>query len=264
MLIGLAIVFAIVASVATASAAWIVQASVFGRYAAMAILAAVSLSLLIPAFAEFATPRSSTPARGSTREAHVLGLRPGCRCFARHCDLRRWSCIAENEATCRGGPMGPQVARRSGARRSVRDRDGLGSGVVCAGWIYSDIRRRRGADQASLWKCSQWNCLNALPHVKALEAKYRDRGFVVIGVHTPELPHERVESNVREKVKSLGVVYPVVIDNNYSIWNSFENHYWPAAYFIDANGRIRFHHFGEGKYDEQDRVVAKLLAEAGR
>jgi len=112
------------------------------------------------------------------------------------------------------------------------------------------------------WTFACYNCLNALPHVKALEAKYRDKGLVVIGVHTPELAHERVLENVRQEVKRLGIVYPVVVDNDYRIWNAFHNEYWPAAYYADVTGKLRFYHFGEGAYDEQDQVVAKLLAEA--
>ncbi len=112
------------------------------------------------------------------------------------------------------------------------------------------------------WTFQCINCLNALPHVKALYAKYKDEGLVVIGVHTPELARERVPANVRAAVKDLGVTYPVVIDGDYAIWNSFQNQYWPAAYFVDAKGRVRFHHFGEGKYEEQDAVVRKLLDEA--
>ena len=112
------------------------------------------------------------------------------------------------------------------------------------------------------WTFGCYNCLNALPHVKALEAKYHAQGFVVIGVHTPEFPHEKVEDNVRSHVRSLEIGYPVVMDNQYAIWNSFRNQYWPAAYFIDTKGTIRYHHFGEGSYDVQDRVVARLLEEA--
>ena len=112
------------------------------------------------------------------------------------------------------------------------------------------------------WTFGCYNCLNALPHVKALEAKYRDQGLVVIGVHTPEFPREKDEQNVRDEVKRLGVVYPVVMDNDYRIWKAFGNEYWPAAYFIDASGKIRYHHFGEGEYEQQDKVVQQLLAEA--
>jgi cytochrome c biogenesis protein CcdA/thiol-disulfide isomerase/thioredoxin len=112
------------------------------------------------------------------------------------------------------------------------------------------------------WTFACYNCLNALPHVKALEAKYRDKGLVVIGVHTPELARERVLENVRREVMRLGITYPVVVDNDYAIWNAFHNEYWPAAYYADATGKLRFSHFGEGSYDEQDKAVAKLLAEA--
>jgi cytochrome c biogenesis protein CcdA/thiol-disulfide isomerase/thioredoxin len=111
------------------------------------------------------------------------------------------------------------------------------------------------------WAFMCYNCLNALPHVKELYAKYKDRGFVVVGVHTPELGPERVPQSVRDAVKRLGILFPVVIDNENKIWNAYHNQYWPAAYFADATGKLRFYNFGEGRYDEQDRVVAKLLAE---
>ena len=111
------------------------------------------------------------------------------------------------------------------------------------------------------WTFECYNCLNALPHVKELYAKYKDRGFVVVGVHTPEFARERVPENVRREVAKLGITYPVVIDNDHRIWNAYHNQYWPAAYFADANGKMRFYHFGEGRYEEQDKVVAKLLAE---
>lgn len=111
------------------------------------------------------------------------------------------------------------------------------------------------------WTFMCYNCLNALPHVKELYAKYKDRGFVVVGVHTPELAPERVPQSVRDAVKRLGITFPVVIDNDNRIWNAYHNQYWPAAYFADATGKLRFYNFGEGRYDEQDKVVAKLLAE---
>ncbi len=113
----------------------------------------------------------------------------------------------------------------------------------------------------SFWTYGCYNCLNALPHVKALEARFRDRGVVVVGVHTPEFAHEKVLANVQNQVRRLGVVYPVAVDNGYKIWNAFHNRYWPAAYYVDKRGRIRYHHFGEGRYAEQERVVEKLLAE---
>jgi peptide-methionine (R)-S-oxide reductase len=112
------------------------------------------------------------------------------------------------------------------------------------------------------WTFGCSNCLNALPHVKALSAKYHDKDVVVIGVHTPEQPEEHVEGNVRQAVRRLGVTYPVVLDPDYKIWNAFHNQYWPAVYIIDRQGRIRYTYAGEGEYDEQDRQVAMLLADS--
>jgi cytochrome c biogenesis protein CcdA/thiol-disulfide isomerase/thioredoxin len=114
------------------------------------------------------------------------------------------------------------------------------------------------------WTYSCINCLRALPYVQAWAKKYADRGLVVIGVHTPEFAFEKVPDNVRRAVAELGVTYPVALDNDYKIWRAFNNQYWPAHYFIDAQGRIRHHHFGEGEYDASERVIQKLLAEAGR
>ena len=111
------------------------------------------------------------------------------------------------------------------------------------------------------WTFECYNCLNALPHVKELYAKYKDRGFVVVGVHTPEFARERVPEHVRREVSKLGITYPVVIDNDNKIWSASHNQYWPAAYYADATGKMRFYHFGEGRYEEQDKVVARLLAE---
>jgi cytochrome c biogenesis protein CcdA/thiol-disulfide isomerase/thioredoxin len=111
------------------------------------------------------------------------------------------------------------------------------------------------------WAFMCYNCLNTMPHIKELYAKYRNRGFVVVGVHTPELGPERESQGVRDAVKRLGIFFPVVTDNDNKIWNAYHNQYWPAAYFADATGKLRFYNFGEGRYDEQDKVVAKLLAE---
>lgn len=111
------------------------------------------------------------------------------------------------------------------------------------------------------WTFSCSNCLAALPHVKALEAKFRGQDVVVVGVHTPELAHERVESNVREAVHRLGIVYPVVIDGRNRIWDAFNNEYWPAIYIVDRHGRVRYHYFGEGGYQQHEDVVAELLGE---
>jgi cytochrome c biogenesis protein CcdA/thiol-disulfide isomerase/thioredoxin len=113
------------------------------------------------------------------------------------------------------------------------------------------------------WTYSCINCLRAIPYVRAWAEKYRDHGLVVIGVHAPEFAFERNVDNVKKAIATLKIGYPVAIDNDYKIWRAFENEYWPAHYFIDAKGQIRHHHFGEGEYDESERVIQRLLADAG-
>jgi cytochrome c biogenesis protein CcdA/thiol-disulfide isomerase/thioredoxin len=113
------------------------------------------------------------------------------------------------------------------------------------------------------WTYSCINCLRALPYVEGWAAKYKDAGLVVIGVHTPEFAFEKEQSNVEKAVHDLKVTYPVAIDSNYKIWQAFNNEYWPAHYFLDGKGRIRYHHFGEGEYDESERVIQQLLKENG-
>ena len=100
--------------------------------------------------------------------------------------------------------------------------------------------------------------------MRAWAEKYKDQGLVVIGVHAPEFAFEKNIKNVRAAVADLKIDYPVAIDNNYAIWRAFDNQYWPAHYFIDAEGRIRHHHFGEGEYSESERVIQQLLAETGK
>ena len=114
------------------------------------------------------------------------------------------------------------------------------------------------------WTYSCINCLRALPYVNAWAEKYKDQGLVVIGVHAPEFAFEKNGDNVRKAVSDLKIGYPVALDNNFEIWRSFNNQYWPAHYFIDAQGRIRHHHFGEGDYDGSERVIQQLLIEAGK
>ncbi|PZQ37979.1 MAG: cytochrome C biogenesis protein, partial [Phenylobacterium zucineum] len=114
------------------------------------------------------------------------------------------------------------------------------------------------------WTYSCINCLRSIPYVRAWAEKYKDQGLVVIGVHAPEFAFEKDVKNVRKAVADLKIGYPVAVDNNYAIWRAFGNQYWPAHYFIDAQGRVRHHHFGEGDYDQSERVIQQLLAEAGR
>ena len=114
------------------------------------------------------------------------------------------------------------------------------------------------------WTYSCINCVRTVPYVRAWAEQYRDDGLVVIGVHTPEFAFEKSEGNVRAAIERMGIDYPVAMDNDYSIWRAFENRYWPAHYFIDAEGNIRYTHFGEGGYEHSERVIQQLLREAGQ
>ena len=114
------------------------------------------------------------------------------------------------------------------------------------------------------WTYSCINCLRTLPYVRGWAEKYKDQGLVVIGIHTPEFAFERDTDNVRKALADLHIAYPVAMDNDYAIWRAFGNSYWPAHYFVDANGQIRHHHFGEGEYEQSEKIIQQLLAEAGR
>jgi len=114
------------------------------------------------------------------------------------------------------------------------------------------------------WTYSCINCIRTLPYLKAWDAKYRKEGLTIVGVHTPEFPFEREAGNVEAAISENGIRYPVVQDNEQATWNAYGNQYWPAEYFIDAQGRVRYVHFGEGEYGEKEKVIRELLAEAGR
>lgn len=109
------------------------------------------------------------------------------------------------------------------------------------------------------YTCVNW--LRTLPYVRAWADKYRDDGLVVVGAHTPEFPFEKDLDNVRWALKEMDVRYPIAVDSDYGVWRAFNNNYWPAVYIADANGSIRYHHFGEEGYAEQERVIQRLLSE---
>lgn len=113
------------------------------------------------------------------------------------------------------------------------------------------------------WTYSCINCIRTLPYVQAWYEAYKDSGFVVIGVHAPEFPFEKRAENVARAIKDYKLTYPVVQDNDLATWTAFTNHYWPAHYLIDKDGRVRREHFGEGEYDETEKAIRALLAEAG-
>jgi thiol-disulfide isomerase/thioredoxin len=111
------------------------------------------------------------------------------------------------------------------------------------------------------WTFGCYNCRNTLPSVKSWDARYRDKGLTVIGVHSPELENEKSIDNVRQEVASLGISYPVVTDNDYATWNAYKVEAWPTIFVLDKAGRIRWSHVGEGAYDEAEDVIQKLLTE---
>jgi thiol-disulfide isomerase/thioredoxin len=135
------------------------------------------------------------------------------------------------------------------------------------GWLnstpLSSESLRGKVVMVNFWTYTCINSLRPLPYVKNWASKYRDSGFVVIGVHTPEFSFEHEPTNVDSAVRTLNVTFPVAIDSKYDIWQSFHNEAWPAQYLVDAKGRIRYHHFGEGDYVEIERVIQELLKENG-
>jgi cytochrome c biogenesis protein CcdA/thiol-disulfide isomerase/thioredoxin len=132
-------------------------------------------------------------------------------------------------------------------------------------WLNSAPLTREGLKGkvvvVDFWTYSCINCLRAIPYVEAWAEKYKGDGLVVVGVHTPEFAFEKDQGNVSKAVRDLKITYPVAIDSNYAIWKAFNNQYWPAHYFIDKQGIIRYHHFGEGEYDKSEQVIQQLLKE---
>jgi len=143
------------------------------------------------------------------------------------------------------------------ARGSAPDFTGISN------WFNSaplDMARLRGkVVLVDFWTYGCVNCVNTLPYVTELYAKYKDRGLVVVGVHTPEFAFEKSASNVQAALKRHGISYPVAQDNESQTWNAYGNQYWPAQYIIDQSGKIVFQHAGEGQYEQIDRTIARLL-----
>lgn len=112
------------------------------------------------------------------------------------------------------------------------------------------------------WTFDCINCQHSIPHVREWAEKYQSQGLVVIGIHTPEYPWEKNIDAVKQALNKWNIKYPVAVDNNYAIWNAFGNQYWPAHYYFDAKGQLRYQNFGEGNYQQQEKVINALLAEA--
>src|SRR5271167_2496531 len=135
------------------------------------------------------------------------------------------------------------------------------------GWLNSAPLNRKSLRGkvvlVNFWTYTCINSLRPLPYVRSWATKYKDAGLVVIGAHTPEFSFEKQRENVENAVRGLKVMYPIAIDSDYAIWQAFNNQYWPAQYLVDAKGRMRYHHFGEGDYGEIERVIQELLKENG-
>ena len=134
-------------------------------------------------------------------------------------------------------------------------------------WLNSQPLTRDGLrGRVVLASFGTYTCINwmrSLPYVRAWAGKYAHNGLIIVGIQTPEFEFEGDIDNVERALKEMDVHYPVVVDNDYAIWQAFDNHYWPALYFVDAGGQIRHHHFGEGEYEESEMVLQMLLREAG-
>lgn len=168
-----------------------------------------------------------------------------------------------------GGPAGAEEAQpgSAGGAGGLPDEGDFPPLSGAVAWINSPPLTRESLRGKvvliDFWTYSCINCLRSLPYVRAWAQKYKDHGLVVIGVHTPEFAFEKSLDNVRSAVRRLDITYPVAVDSDYAIWEAFSNNYWPADYFIDAAGRIRGHAFGEGDYDGSERLIQRLLADAG-
>lgn len=140
--------------------------------------------------------------------------------------------------------------------------------TAATGWLNSEPLTAAGLRGkvvlVDFWTYTCINWQRTQPYVRAWAEKYKDRGLVVIGAHTPEFEFEKIVDNIRPALKTFRVGYPVAVDGDYGIWKAFDNHYWPAVYIADAQGNIRFHHFGEGQYERIERVIQQLLREAGQ
>jgi thiol-disulfide isomerase/thioredoxin len=161
-----------------------------------------------------------------------------------------------------------QLMRQLRARAAqLPDEGEIAPFTGATGWLNSDPLSPAGLRGkvvlVDFWTFTCVNWLRTFPYVRAWAEKYGDKGLVVVGVHTPEFPFEGDIDNVRKQAKALGVKYPIAVDSDYGVWRAFDNNYWPALYFVDAQGRIRGHHYGEGAYEMSEMIIQQLLADAG-
>jgi len=178
--------------------------------------------------------------------------------------MHRRSIILAAAAALAAGASAALVPADAAGPLQVAVADGKAPGFVgITRWLNSEpltLEDLRGkVVMVTFWTYGCYNCVNTLPHVTQLYEKYKDQGFVVVGVHTPEFPFERSTANVATAIKRHGIAFPVAQDNDYATWKNYGNRYWPAQYIIDKSGRIVFTHAGEGDYDTIERTVRRLL-----
>ena len=157
--------------------------------------------------------------------------------------------------------------RLAGDEEPLPDEGRLPPFARATGWLNSEPLTPEGLRGrvvlVGFWTYTCVNWLRTLPYLRAWHEKYAADGLTVIGVHTPEFGFEHDRANVIERTRALGVEYPVAVDDDYGVWDDFANHYWPAVYLADADGRLRFHHFGEGEYERTEMMIQRLLTAAG-
>ncbi len=350
ILIGMALTFTVLASLAAVGGAWLVQVNQYGRYAAMFLLLLLGLALIFPSWSErMMRPfvvlggrlQQRADEQGSVKGSLLLGVAVGflwapcagpilglvlagaalhgANLYSALLLLTFAAGAASSLAVAllASGRVIGWMKRSFGVEEWVRRVLGVavvaGVVVIALGWDTRFLAQLTAANTTSaeqhliqnlvqqpessaaeqrkapslngatrwlnspalddgalrgkvvlvdFWTYSCINCLRTLPYLKAWDAKYRDKGLIIVGVHAPEFAFEKDIANVQQAMREIGVTYPVAIDNDYAIWNAFENQYWPAHYLIDAQGVIRHQHFGEGSYGETEQMIRSLLKEA--
>jgi thiol-disulfide isomerase/thioredoxin len=181
---------------------------------------------------------------------------------------RFFGAAAATLGAARLGVIGSAVQQMACAALTERDEGTIPSLSGATEWLNSPPLTPAGLRGkvvlVDFWTYTCVNWLRTLPYVRGWADKYRDQGLVVIGAHTPEFPFEKDIDNVRWAAKEMDVRYPIAVDSDYGVWRAFDNNYWPAVYVADVNGRIRYHHFGEGSYEETEKIIQRLLSESGQ
>ena len=366
LLAGMALTFALVATLAAVGGGWVVQANEIGRWAALVLLAVFGLALIFPAIADRATrplvawgsrlsERAGQDGRGGIWSSALLGVATGLlwapcagpilgiifttaaiqgasasttllllayalgaatslalallvggkvfqrmkkslhatewvkrglgvlvlvgvTAIALGLDTRVLAQLSTAQTSSIESGLAKALGVDMGRASSEATRDQSGKLVLpvegqlpeltgLGPWFNSEplnLQQLRGKVVViDFWTYSCINCLRSIPHVRQWHERYAKDGLVIIGVHAPEFAFERNPANVRRAIDDLGIEYPVALDNDYRLWRALKNNYWPAHYFVDAQGRIRHHHFGEGSYDLSEAVIRQLLTEAG-